>query len=199
MKTSNYIIIAFFTFLIGATLCLFISAKSHKEENSNIIDSKEFSIPDFSVIVVETDTWLYIKSSEKNCLNVDYYNTPEEIVNPSRISNDTLYVSEKTAANSITINCTQLSSLVVRNNGKTHINNLHLDSLSILAENAHVWMENSDIGTIHIQANNSNIQLYLAKINHISAQLENKTILSCYEDINKLEIEKDSTSKYYVN
>jgi hypothetical protein len=197
MKTSNYIIIAFFTALIGATLFLFVDAKNHEDESSNNIDSKEFRIPDFSVIVIETDTWLNIISRDKNKLNVVHYNTSEVIVNPGRVSNDTLYVSEKTTANSITINCTQLSSLIVRNNRNVHINNLHSDSLSVLAENAIIWIADSKIGTIHVQANNhSNIQFHSSEINHISAQLENETELySERTTINKTTFEKDQSSK----
>ncbi|GHT88239.1 hypothetical protein FACS189474_3110 [Bacteroidia bacterium] len=35
MKTSNYIVTAFFVFIFGAMLFLFIAAKNHKEEAWN--------------------------------------------------------------------------------------------------------------------------------------------------------------------
>ena len=95
MKTSNYILIAFFTFLFGGTFVLFLTAKIYnKTDNSITWTCEEKKLEPFSVVVAEpgADFSLQIECHDPiiRCAH-----PPKEasVFPPFTVRNDTLFVS----------------------------------------------------------------------------------------------------------
>jgi hypothetical protein len=205
MKTSNYIIIAFFTFIIGGMLVLFIVKKDHEEvERSGVINMAVSSnnitdLANFSVIVAEPNARFSIGQSDSCRLTVYYPEKEDKPQNLYQISGDTLYLLETGDGVSVNLYLNvpeQLSSLVAKEDSRINLRNFNLDSLSVFAQDAHVFITDTNIGNFLLQANNTRVELYSNTINQISANLENNTSLTSSRNIDNVIIEKDSTSKY---
>jgi hypothetical protein len=137
-----------------------------------------------------------------------------------RVSNDTLYCHNDGIHASVDIYCQKVSSLIAKNKSEISLRDVNFDRLtaeidharlnirdngdikrgavSISANEAHIDFYGLSVDTLHIQANKSNISLYgQLQIHLVSAKLENETTLSNHygRGTNKIEIEKDSTSR----
>ncbi|GHV29937.1 hypothetical protein FACS1894177_01650 [Bacteroidia bacterium] len=202
MKTSNYIVIAFFTCIIGGILVLFIAARGHENDYHPGVMKMALSsngLADFSVIVAESNTQFTIEQSDSCRLTVHYPEKEDEPKNPYRISGDTLYFLD--TGNLVSVNLylnvsKQLSSLVAKEGSRINLRNLNLDSLSVFAQDANVLFNDTHIENFLLQANNTRVDLYSHTINQISAKLENNATLYISGNIDKVVIEKDSTSNY---
>jgi hypothetical protein len=203
MKTSNYIIIAFFTFIFGGMLFLFIAARGHENNerpgirNRTLSSTELADLADFSVIVAEPDAQFTIEQSDSCRLAVYYPENDNEPKNPYRVSGDTLYLlgQEAFVSTNFYLNVTQLSSFVANEGSHIHLRNLNLDTFSLFAQDADINIQNTHIGNLLLQANNTRVNIYSTTINQISAKLENNASLYS-ENIDKVVIEKDSTSYY---
>ncbi|GHT63224.1 hypothetical protein AGMMS50239_18740 [Bacteroidia bacterium] len=205
MKTSNYIVIAFFTCIIGGILVLFIAARGHENDyhpgvmEMTLSSNDAAGLANFSVIVAESNTQFTIEQSDSCRLTFYYPEKEDEPKNPYRISGDTLYFLD--TGNLVSVNLylnvsKQLSSLVAKEGSRINLRNLNLDSLSVFAQDANVLFNDTHIENFLLQANNTRVDLYSHTINQISAKLENNATLYISGNIDKVVIEKDSTSNY---
>ena len=204
MKSSNYILVTFFVFIVGCSLVLFISARSHK--NDKDLTNREYPLADvnINVIVAESEALIRIHTSDTNSLSIHYPVNEREPENFYRISNDTLYVSrmilQSQASRRVDIYIRSiLSSVVAKSNSDIRITSFFSDKLEIYAEQALVDISNITIDEIVIQAIHSNISIYsTTETASVSAKLERKSNLriNSAKNVGKVNIEKDESSRY---
>ena len=194
MKTSNYILIALFAFVTASLLVLFISARGH--ENETGLTEKEYPVENIHTIVAEQKWSVYIHTSDKNSMSVKYPKGKKEPENYYRISNDTLYFLDTAYQNQfINLYTNHLSSLVA-SNANIYFRNYISDKLEINAVQAHISFQNSSIEEVVIHTNKSEVSMFSTKVESIAGKLMNDSKLrSDSKDIQKIEIEKDNSSK----
>jgi len=205
MKTSNYILIALFVFVTASLLVLFISAQGHENGEGRLnFTQKEYPLDNINVIVAEPGVFINVLTSEKNYIKVSYPKDENEPENTYRVCNDTLFVSKEMEFHkeevilTVTVYVSHLSSLVA-NNANIHVNDSSSDKLEINAKQAYVQFHNSSIEKITLQADHSEISMYSTKVNAIFGKLENKsTLRGGSESIQKIDVEKDQNSRFYL-
>jgi|GEM_PF-3378704 hypothetical protein len=204
MKPSNYILVTFFVFIVGCSLVLFISARSHK--NDKDLTNREYPLDDvnINVIVAESEALIRIHTSDTNSLSIYYPVNEREPENFYRVSNDTLYVSrmilQNQASRRVDIYIRSiLSSVVAKSNSDIRITSFFSDKLEIYAEQALVDISNFTIDEMVIQTIHSNISIYsTTETASVSAKLERESNLriNSAKNVGKVNIEKDESSRY---
>lgn len=141
MKTSKYLQIFLFIFIVGATLTLFISAKNHEENSKNkskvnpeeTVDFKK--INDFSVIVVNKNAKVTIVKDSLTSIHVydknngvikEHYNFKD-----IALKNDTLFVDSIDSKYKIKIHANSLQKIIALENSDIHLNPYYNDTLLI--------------------------------------------------------------------
>jgi hypothetical protein len=100
---------------------------------------------------------------------------------------------------SINISCPNLSSIIAKDKAYVRFNTLVTEHLQLDLDHSELSIHEFQIEKADIQAAYSQIRLHQGKLNTLSVRLIDKSILSCSENINKVDIEKDSSSKYHLN
>jgi len=203
MKTSNYILIAFFSFIIGSILVLFIAAIGHENKSyggsyEDVVVQKEYSLEDFSVIVIEPETHIEFNSSEKNSLSFFHSKDVEANEKPFRISNDTLFTFQTAALDhrQILVSGNNLSAVIVKKGSLFRAVRFNSETLSVDLQQAKFTVDESEINQLNIQGDKAEIWIHTTKIDILSARLKNESTLDIYRNANKIDIEKDETSRY---
>lgn len=151
MKTSNYILIAFFVFLFGGIFLLFLTSKHHKAEVPQW-KSSEKPLDDFSVVVAEPGARFQVKIGDTTKLQINY-KLPDTLSYPkSYVRNDTLFMFPWEGK----IQSKQLDKgLIIRyNNMIVYARQLH----SIIGkENSDIELYELTPDTLNINANRSRI------------------------------------------
>ena len=202
MKTTNYIITAFFLFVIGCNLVLFVSGKSH--ENDDDLTSREYFLDDVSinVVVAEPDALIRIHTFEANTVAIHYPVNEREPEKFYRVSNDTLYVSrmilENHESRRVDLYTKNITSVVAKSNSDIRITSFFSDNLEISAEQARIEINNASLEEMVIHAIHSNISMYsIHKLTYVFAKLENESALRTdSKNISKIDVEKDQSSRY---
>jgi hypothetical protein len=225
MKTSKYIQLTLFIFILGATLTLFIKAKSYYENSENI--PKFYSdvklLDDFSVIVVKDDAKINLVNDSINSVISKYkyieerkgkYNF-EEIA----VKNDTLFISKVDSKYQININTKSVKKIVGLKNSTIWFNHYYSDTVDVELTKSNLYggLQSNLINSFKIIAtNNSKINIgrvhkkvldsvtgkYSWKTQKLifkEAQitLKNKSTLSMPKPL-RLVIDADSLSTYSV-
>ena len=201
MKTSNYILIALFTFVVGSILVLFIAAIGHEDElhgGDPNLEKKEYLLEDFSVIVVEPETYIEFNSSEANSLSFFYSKDVEANEKPFRISNDTVFTFQTAALDhrQIFVSGNNLSAVIVKEGGLFRAVRFNSETLSVDLQQAKFIIDESDIRKLNVLGDKAGIQMYSSNIESLSARLKNESSLDMHRNVNKVDIEKDETSTY---
>jgi hypothetical protein len=100
MKTSNYILTAFYTFLFGGVLVMAVASKFHQENNNNNNETEyradEKKLEPFSVLVTEQGAHFQLGTAEYPHI-LTFYKLPNSCeFPPFTIKNDTLFISANT-------------------------------------------------------------------------------------------------------
>jgi hypothetical protein len=222
MKTSNYIILAFFVFLLTSTFVLFFDAKMNFKNRQ--VGLQEKRLEPFSVVVAESGAEFNIRKGEYPRI-LCYYDKPDTCSFPEYgIRNDTLFVfasKEKKKPNKWTeIYGRNIKSIVAKVNSNVSLQQFTVDTLDVKLDYAvfdaffdktknrtsqvTINADNSKINLQGIQVENMDIQLNKTKMNswdnsisHLSGSLANKSELSI-SAIQKISLEVDSTSAYQL-
>ena len=150
MKTSQYILISFFGFIIAAMLVLYTdSLKVNK--NNRIIDYNnsgkiiEYNrltpkeLGSFSAIVAESEADILIMQDSINSVVSWHLEDGHSSELPNyKIINDTLFVSKTDTPSQTTIRCQSLHSIVGQNKSSIFIKNFSIDSLSFNLDGSRV-------------------------------------------------------------
>lgn len=187
MKTSNYIIIAFFIFLLTCTFVLFLDAKMNFKNRQ--VGLHEKRLEPFSVVVAESGAEFNIRKGEYPRM-LSYYDKPDTCSFPEYgIRNDTLFVftsKEKKKPNKWNeIYGRNIKCIVAKVNSNVRLQQFMADTLVIKLEYAvfDANFDNAKNRTLQLCmiANNSNINLHGAHIDHLNVQL-NKTNMNSWNN-----------------
>ncbi|MBV5313304.1 MAG: hypothetical protein JZU47_08415 [Prolixibacteraceae bacterium] len=222
MKTSNYIIIAFFVFLITCTFVLFLDAKMNFKNRQ--VGLQEKRLEPFSVVVAEDGAEFNIRNGEYPRMTC-YYDKPDTCTFPEYgIRNDTLFVfacKEKKKPNKWhEIHGRNIKSIVAKVNSIVKLQQFTADSLdvkldyaifeayfdqtkgpkaqlSITASTSKINMSGAHLENLNVRLNKTKMNSWNNSIVHLSGSLANKSELSIGA-IQKISLEVDSTSAYQL-
>jgi hypothetical protein len=221
MKTSNYILLAFFTFVFGLSLTLFIDSKLHdklsKKESAFVTEQK---LDHFSVLVAEEQADITISFGLENKIIsvVRALDQPKKQQSPKkflRISNDTIFVKKADSVASLNIHCKSINKVIGNKNAKISIwsfvkdslfvelnqsklecysHNVNTKSLSIVAKN---HSNINFIPTIYYEMDNDGKKkmVYQEFMGFVKVSLKNHSKLNMRKP-RRIDIEADSTSSY---
>lgn len=223
MKTSNYILIAFFVFLLTCTFVLFLDAKMNFKDRVKHYQEKK--LDPFSVIVAETGAEFYIRNGE-NPQMFCYYESPDTSSFPEYgIRNDTLFVfackEKKKPGKSHEIYGRNIKSILAKENSFVSLQQFKADTLdvklnhatfeaffdktkgptsqlSITASDSKINMRGVQLENLNVHLNKTNMNSWDNSIVHLSGSLVNQSKLSIGA-IQKISLDVDSTSTYQLN
>lgn len=223
MKTSNYILIAFFVFLITCTFVLFLDAKMYNKDRQ--IGLQEKRLEPFSVVVAEEGAEFNIRNGEYPRMTC-YYDKPDTCTFPEYgIRNDTLFVfackEKKKPGRWHEIHGRNIKSIVAKVNSIVKLQQFTADSLdvkldyaifeahfdqtkgstaqlSIIASNAKINLSRAVFENLNVRLNKTNMNSWDNSIVHLSGSLVNQSKLSIGA-IQKISLDVDSTSTYQLN
>lgn len=224
MKTSNYIATAYFIFIFGSTLTLYVLSKLHRQDGGYM--PKKFSrvekkLDKFSVIVAEkgarfhlvTDSVFKIEASLSE--NDSSYHFPVY-----KIENDTFYIQSSNYEHiNPEIHCSSITSIIGKSKNRIDLDRFVADSLILDINKGNVYGSFSEKGIVNLKIKATNysdvylqgskienlkITLYQSKarvynndVKTIDAKLFNKSDLFGKAK-NKVYLQTDSTSNYRV-
>lgn len=177
MKTSRYLQITLFIFIVGVTLTLFISAKNYEETNKNkpkinpeeTVDLKV--IEDFSVIVVRENAKVTIVKDLITSIHIydknygvikDHYNFKD-----IKLKNDTLFVDSIDSKYVVNIHANSLQEIIGLQNSEIRLNTFYNDTLNIDLTKSKLRgsLRNNLINSLKIKAKEqSKVNLYRKSI-----------------------------------
>ncbi|HEY3370907.1 MAG TPA: hypothetical protein VGK10_08675 [Prolixibacteraceae bacterium] len=228
MKTSNYILIAFFTFLFGGIFALFIAAKTNSNFNENtILDRIEQPLGSFSVVVAKAGAKIELtKGTASKIMKVKPKDKaskfPEFIVR-----NDTLFVSAIAIQDDYPtsqITYQKINAVLGEINSQINLDQFVTDTFNITmragklyyfpqnptlvksilniqaSQGANIQINTFKIRNLNLSADgNSVIDIQNTIIDQLSGTLKNWSRLTNYAGVSRLNLEVDSTSTYYIN
>jgi hypothetical protein len=223
MKTSNYILIAFFVFLITCTFVLFLDAKMNFK--SRQVGLEEKRLETFSVVVAEDGAEFNIRNGEYPRMAC-YYAKPDTCTFPEYgIRNDTLFVfacnEKKQPGKSHEIYGRNIKSIVAKVNSIVRLQQFTADTLdvkldhavfeaffdktkgptaqlSISASISKITLSGVHLENLNVHLNRTKMNSWNNSISNLSGSLANKSSLSIGA-IQKISLDVDSTSTYQLN
>ena len=225
MKTSNFILIAFFIFLFGGVFVLFLAAKIHQGGSDRGLFAEEKKLEPFSVVVAEPGASFHLRDAEYPRMRC-YYQKPDTCnFLKYGIRNDTLFVFAQSGIVKPRlpheIYVRNIKSIVAKENSYMNLqefvadtlivklNNAALDayfdktknhtsSLSILAISSKIYLTGINADNLNIQLNETTLNAWNNSIVNISGSLTDHSSLSI-DAMKKFSFEVDSTSTYHLN
>jgi hypothetical protein len=220
MRTSNYIIAGFLTFVFVIILSMFIDAKLHGKTSKKKTFVTAETLDYFTVIVAEEESDISILFGSENAISSQIYalEQPKNQQSPKkfyRISNDTMFVQKAYSVDRLVINSNYIKKIIGKKNAKISIWYAEKDSLSLDLDHSKLeWSANNDhLNYLDIVArNHSNIQ-FIPTINYVRDEYGNKkrvykeglkyvkVSLKNHSKLNmrkprRLDIQADTTSNY---
>jgi len=225
MKTSNYILIAFFIFLFGGVFVLFLSAKIHQGGSDIGVYSEEKKLEPFSVVVAEPGAAFHLRNAEYPRMRCFYEKPDTSNFLKYGIRNDTLFVFAYSGIKEPRlpheIYGRNIRSIVAKENSYMNLqqfaadtlfvrlNNAKLDAffdktknktalLSIQAVGSKVYLAGINGGNLEVQLNGTVLNSWDIAIDSLYGTLANYSNLSMWK-LGKINLEADSTSNYGLN
>lgn len=218
MKTSNIIIVAFATFVLGGMLIKYVDAKQHKtikaEDN---FTEKEYPLPAFSVVVAEVGSDLHLDQSDSRLIKVQYDKRKKTPTKLYVVKNDTLHIYKGLR---MFVKCKNLTSFIGNKPFWVGVDNFNSDSMTIKMNGGEVFLTYdkhkgskkfanmsiiaNDSAKVHIndiplrnlsvKSNNAKVTIYCsAKFANVT--LTNSATVSGLININNITVQKDSTCR----
>lgn len=205
MKTSNYIIIAFFVFLFGGIFVLFVAAKMHQRDNNGgpwlseekklIWLSEEKKLESFSVVVAEPQAYFQLRIGENPRIRSSYQKPDTCNFPPFGIRNDTLFVfpypdGEKKLVIQDVIFVKGIKSIIAKEKSYLNLQEFWADSLIIKLKHAQLDAffdkTKNRISKFSIQAEESKMKLANANIERVDIQISQSIIQALDNSIGSL-------------
>lgn len=229
MKTSNYILIAFFTFLFGGTFVLFLTAKIDPRSSHNQkILSQEKPLENFSVVVAQSGADVWLINGDKTVIRQQYLKGDTFALPPLEVRNDTLFVGKTPYKNdrfllSSEIIYKRIAGIEGKKESRIQLDMIPTDTFKISIDagnfycfgntsgeikkgvtingtnHAHIGMNNQTITSVFLKLNNSELNIQNTDIHNLAGLLTNKSKLLSYKSIKKINLETDSTSTYHLD
>lgn len=223
MKTSNYITLAFFTFLFGGILVLFVAARiQHGDNPGNAWISKENKLEPFSVVVAEPGSACTLKMGDPKIVSSSAEDTC--FLPRYEVRNDTLilfsYTDEKVNQHidvygqniheiqgkensDISMQGVQDSSLLInlvnaRFSYNHDPNALKGSNVKLLASNSYVNIQSANFHKFDIQLDQTKIDGWDNSIGSISGSLKNNSEINV-QVLQRINLEADETSRYTIH
>lgn len=224
MKTSNYIIIAFFIFLFGGVFVLFLAAKIHKGDSDRRMYAEEKELESFSVVVAEPGASFHLRNGEYSRM-LGFYEKPDTCkFLKYGIRNDTLFVFADPGSDKLRfsheIYGRNIKSIVAKENSYLRLQQFVADTLfvrlnhakldaffdktknptalfSIDAVESDISLTGANIGRIEVQLNKTKMQTWNNSIGSLSGSLKNDSHVT-FGWLNKINLDIDSTSAYQL-
>ena len=175
MKISNYIIAVFAIVILAGTLGLYIDAKHHSPDGS--LETKEYALPEWSVMVATGVNGLSIEGDGKNGWTVSSRKGDTISNDWYQIEGDTLFVRSRPAASDVRLHVGDLTSVIAMEKSTLYLNRIKTKNLKIVSDD-------------------SSVQIFDSQIDLMEVQLSNQSRMYANRNIRKLVMEKDSSSKY---
>lgn len=190
MKTSNKIVIATATYIVGGILILFVSTKNHKVKGGKDlrIDAletlKEVNLPRFSTIVVSRDADVHIEQSDSNKIGIEYIKDAKTPANLYRVSGDTLYVNSGLRT---FVKCRSIHSITGKNHKWIGLINFYKDSIGLKMDGGEMYCYNLPEDTANIAQKSKQFKLSLSIVatNKATVDLANSSIEKAYIQSNQ--------------
>lgn len=223
MKTSNYITLAFFTFLFGGIFVLFVGARiQYDGPNRAEMISKEKSIEPFSVVVAESGTVFTLKIGDPKIVSSSYADTC--FLPRYEVRNDTLILFPFTDGKTnqhLEVYCKSIHEIQGKENSDIRMHGVQDSSLLVSLDKARFSYnhdQNSRLGsTVKLQASSSTVDIHSASFGRLDVQL-NQTNVRAWDNsiesisgtmknnseiniqvLKSINLEADSTSTYNIH
>ncbi|MDR1683156.1 MAG: hypothetical protein LBS25_07200 [Candidatus Symbiothrix sp.] len=198
MKSSSYIVIAFFVLLLGSCLVFNLCALNH--QTSMVEHSVE--LEKFHTIVIQANAQINIQTGIENQLIVSL--PKDSLVRNDwyTVHNDTLfwnYSPPEINSMSFRISGSGISAIVVKQiKRQINLESISGDNLRIEADEAFIRSENMQMNRLDIQSIQSHIYIRSKRIDTLSVCLRQNSYLSSEEKAACiLMIDKDADSKFH--
>ncbi|MGQ8338119.1 hypothetical protein ACUNWD_16325 [Sunxiuqinia sp. A32] len=228
MKTSNYIIIAFLTFLFEGIFIFYLTSWQHpidRYERTSSFNSYNEKLDNFSVIVAQPNSSIAISKLEYPQFTIVYPKSDSCTFSSYEVRNDTLFVStdELTPKHTLNIYSSTLKSIVAKNKSIVNIHQYPFDSLHIESSSSRIFLDNiniknaksllyinarsnsriqlnnMDAGEINMKLSHSELSIQNSEIGTLSGNVMKESKLYSYKSVGKFNLEVDPTSKYNLN
>lgn len=223
MKTSNYITIAYFIFLFGGILTLFIAAKNNPESNlgqNYLVNEKP--IDAFSVVIAEPGAKIRLRPGETPKMSLYFPEGDSCTFPPFSVRNDTLFVyahSESKNSFEVNVYCNNLKSIQEKAQAKvwvekdfqadsllvklenaefSHFSNFNSPeriNLTLIANQSQIHIGETNFDHLDIQLNESNMNVWNNSINNLTGSITNNSNLNLVR-FKKISLEADESSRY---
>ena len=219
MKTSNYIIIAFFTFLFGSVLMLFVAAKFQPKDQ---LISVNKALEPFSVVIAEPGAGFTLKFGDPKIFS---FSSKDSCFLPKfDVHNDTLIIfpyTDKNIKQDIEIFGRNIHEIQGKENSQITVQGGSGNSLSInlnkamfsyyentsgvkgsivklFARESDVKINSASFGKLEVQLIQTKIDAWNNSIESISGTIKNKS--QVYARVLKnINLEADSTSEFRIH
>lgn len=181
MKTSTILLLAFLTLLFALITNIFFS--SNKRINNTNFSNKEATLPSFSVIVAEPQSFFLVQNGRKNKIVQSYRKETAPNFAPFVVRNDTLFISamnqklqEKEYFILPVVSCVQLKSIVGKKDSEIRMDGFKSDSLQITMNNGRFDAWKSNFNAVSLQAVDSYIGFGGPKIESLKFEIQKSTL-----------------------
>jgi len=192
MKTSFKILLPTMLFLFIMIFAIYFNVKAeinkYRTGEQNITKN---TINNFSNIVVNTKSTVYLYISDNNTVYGDVN------LNNYKVLNDTLFISDTTL---IKIDFKNIKSITSNYGSNITIDSINTNSLKIInTNNSEININKGVIKRINIMCDSSQIYLKRCKLNDIKGELMHNSTVSFNSKINSINIKSDTSSNFSAN
>ena len=181
MKTSTILLLSFFTILFYVITTSFFSTS--KRVDSSNFSNKEATLPPFSVIVAEPQSFFLIQNGRENKIVQSYRKETAPNFAPFVVRNDTLFISainqklqEKEYFILPVVSCVQLKSIVGKKDAEIRMDGFKSGTLQIKLNNSRLESWKSDFTSIKLEAIDSYVQFGGPKIESLKFEFQKSTL-----------------------
>lgn len=211
MKTSNKILLSFLIFLFSGIILLYAGSKYYSDfYNTKDLEHQEKPLSPFSVIVAEPGAIFSLKNGKENIISHTYKKGTVPNIDYA-VRNDTLFITSikskedqvKHTSNTTNIYCTNIKSIVAKENSDINLDKFETDSLAIKMNKSRLNWKFDKLISLSVQAKDSDIYLHGKNLEKANVQLDKTQLrIATKTRINKISgiLTNDSDSELsYTN
>lgn len=182
MKTSNYIITAFFTFLFGGVLVFVVAAKLHHTEQVTML-TKEKILEPFSVVIAEPGSEFTLRNGNPKIISSSVSTQDTCYLPMFELRNDTLVIfayKDEKIHQDVEVYGLNIREIQGKENSNVDLNTIPNDSLSVNLNKARFsyipYQNTSKSSILKLLANDSYVTIRSAHLDQLEVQLNHTTV-----------------------